>query len=608
MMPFTVSHRKIIMMILSQSKQLVSSFLKEACNFLALDAYDIRVIYVPIVEAIGGIPQYTYLTPDGTIVISNSFLEHCIERNGFTPLRHEMYCKARMFKKQAMNPKVFNQFSHEALTDAIGFSSAMQSVLGLTIPYIGMPKEEQFIEKAKEVFLSDFSLHVVYHKFQRPDCRALVYKASLEKSDALVYAHKYFPQASESSVRVIDSIEKGTQLNPFDNIYEACEYIKRLESETYIADTVLRNIANAPYFYDLEYSQFRVPWASPHVAFYKNDIPKNAFIINQNASGKFTLKPNLYGHKFLYRGQSQDYPKPCTPNLFRDEKKTYFLDEMIWSQEMELLMKSHPLIKLLDQGVDILHDKFAILMNYGGLSQHYYNKTRFLDLTSNIETMMFFATTNYNWEKDEYTPVLDTKELGMIYCYELQMPNAFQQHADGHHLSVIGKQVFMRSGSQYGFLLDLPQGLDMKKLPEVKMFYFKHDPKISWEIFSQSNQGHKYFPTDILEQAWKEKLKERLTENKISIDTVKVNVSLNPKETEESIIKKLEERGINVDRSYTPTFTKEQLDAYYKSIKNGWWNEFCEDIYFYGSDGIHYKEELKQLVRRPEYQWAFFQR
>ena len=76
-------------------------------------------------------------------------------------------------------------------------------------------------------------------------------------------------------------------------------------------------------------------------------------------------------------------------------------------------------------------------------------------------------------------------------------------------------------------------------------------------------------------------------------------------ETEESIIKKLEERGILVDRTYKPSFSKEQLDVYYQDIKNGWWDEFCKDIYFYGSDGLHYKEELRQIENKTEYLWAF---
>ena len=60
---------------------------------------------------------------------------------------------------------------------------------------------------------------------------------------------------------------------------------------------------------------------------------------------------------------------------------------------MELLLMTHPLVKLLEQGVEIMHDHFNILMNLGGLAQHYYHKTRFLDLTSDVDAAKFFATT-----------------------------------------------------------------------------------------------------------------------------------------------------------------------------------------------------------------------
>ena len=390
---------------------------------------------------------------------------------------------------------------------------------------------------------------------------------------------------------------------------EASDYIRKLEEDAFANDALLRDIASQQYFYDLEFRQFRVPWACSYVSFYHDDnIPADGFIVNQNQihpDGKFhfTLKPNLYGKKFLYRGQSQDYPKPCTPNLYRDETKTYFLDDLIWSQEMEVLLMTHPLVKLLEKGIVIMHDHFSILMNLVGLAQHYYHKTHFLDLTSDLESAKFFATTNYDSKTDEYKPVHDTEKLGIIYCYELQMPGAFTLQ-EGYALSVIGKQVFMRSGAQHGFLLGMDKGVDFKTIPQVRKFYFRHDPTISDEIFKQSDNGKKYFPMDILEEVWKDKYKQRLENRIVSADAVRLNVSRNAGETFESICQKLKNRNIIVDDIH-PSFVPELLDHYYTSIKEGWWEEFCSDIYFHGGDAALYKDCLMRISKRDEYRWAF---
>ena len=262
------------------------------------------------------------------------------------------------------------------------------------------------------------------------------------------------------------------------------------------------------------------------------------------------------------------------------------------------------MVKLLNQGVTIMHDHFSFLMNLGGLAQHYYHKTRFLDLTSDENAAKFFATTNYNNLNDEYKPVHDTERLGMIYCYELQMPEAFQRHK-GYTLSVIGKQVFMRSGAQHGFLLDMEKGIDLKKMSHVKKFYFRHNPFISDEIFKQSNYGKEYFTSDILEEAWKTEYKKRLENGIVSADTVRLNVSRNPGETFQSISQKLKTKNISIDYTYHPSFSQELLEKYYQSIKDGWWEEFCSDIYFYGGDAALYKDCLLRIPQRIEYKWAF---
>lgn len=599
-------------MITSVADEVVRGYVKEACDILNFDLEYVRVLYVSHVEAVAGIPQHAVITADGCLIIDETWANREISNETPTRVRCEVYCKVRLLCQQAKNATVFNQYDNRAIDDAMAFCNALMTLKGLTLPMPPFPQMvEPLLKQTQKLLKDELGINSDYYLLPKELVKTdNVWKYRLTLDDEKKYADRFYTKSQTSSIRVTDSSEKGSEANPFENVNEAFDYIKELEDDAYTNDTLLNDIAAQHYFYDLNFHQFRVPWASPYVAFYNDmDIPSNGFIVNQNqvhSDGKFhfTLKPNLRGKKFLYRGQSQDYPKPCTPNLFRDETKTYFLEDLIWSQEMELLLMTHPLVRLLEEGVEIMHDRFSILMNLAGLAQHYYHKTRFLDLTSDVDAAKFFATTNYCSKTDEYSPVHETDKLGMIYCYELQMPYAFVPN-HGYELSVIGKQVFMRSGAQHGFLLGMDKGIDLKKMPQVKKFYFRHHPNVSDEIFRQSDNGKKYFAIDILEEAWKTEYKKRLDDGIVSADTVRLNVSRNPGETFESICKKLKARNITVDNTYHPAFSPDLLDKYYASIKEGWWEEFCSDIYFFGGDGALYKDCLMKISKQEKYKWAF---
>lgn len=589
------------------AEKVVQGYIREACDFLGFDKDYIRIIYVSTMDPVQGIPRYADITPDGCIVLDESWVNREIADETPTKVRFEIYCKVRMLYLQTKH-----RIKSGKVADIVAFGHALLSLKGLMLSFPPIPGVvETFLEHVRKILKDEFDMDTEYCRIPEEYVKAdNFWRIKLTASDERKYAERYYLGPTRSTVRVIDPGEKGTENAPFDNVHEAFEYIRRLEADAYANDGLLKDIASQQFVYDLNLRQFRLPWASPYVAYYMDpDIPADGFIINQNQvhpDGRFhfTLKPNLYGRKFLYRGQSRDYPGPCTPSLFRDEIKSFYLDDLIWSQEMELLLQTHPLVELLSRGVDIMHDKFRILMNLQGLAQHYYHKTRFLDLTSDADAAKFFATTNYDRKSDSYTPVCESDDPGMIYCYELQMPFAFVPQKD-YELSVIGKQVFMRSGAQHGFLLGMNKGADLKTMPQVKKFYFRHDRAVSEEIFRKSGEGKRFFTTDILEEAWKTEYKQRLEQGIVSADTVRLNVARNPGETFDTICRKLKKMNITVDDGYHPSFAPELIDKYYESAKAGWWEDFCSDIYFHGGDAALYKDCLLRIPGRREYKWAF---
>ena len=583
---------------LETGKQMVGKFVEEACRTLKMDLTSVRYIYVPVLHQTD---KLVALLRDLSLVISEQTLEKCVDLSKPSIIRAEIYIHVHLIWQLSIQKR-----EQPDMKEAMLFCSA----LGLTrnIPTPVPPGFAQMKEEIERELTKWFGFEaklypIPGHTYMGAQYYGARLTQTSEKSEI-----REWDLTPVSTVRTIDAAEKGSVTNPFDNIDEAFSYLTRLEKEAYQQDELLHRIEASDYFYDFGFHSFRVAWASPFTANLGKEVPTDGFIVNQNqvhpdGSFFFTLKPNLYQRKFLYRGQSRDYPKPCTPNLFRDETKTYFLDDLIWTQEMELLIKSHPLVRLLDGGIELLHDKFRFLMNLGGLAQHYYHKTTFLDFTSDIEAAKFFASTDYLSDEDRYVPVRDTSHLGMVYFYELQMPGAFSRLTDGCHLSVIGKQVFMRSGAQHGFLLDMPRGKDLKVHPLVRKIYFRHDPAAAQRIFDAADRGSKCFPDDALQTAWKNMYADRLKRGIVSADAVRLNVSRNKGETYDSIVAKLGDK-VTVDNQ-TPAFPQELIDAYYQDIRNGWWQDFVCDIHFIGSDGPMYKKLLEEIPSQAEYRWAF---
>ena len=590
------------MISLETAKRVAGNFKKEACQLLKIQEESVHLSFVdtlPIIEDIGK-PWNARAADAANIEISEEFLNGLISRNGLTPLRYEIYTHVcLLWSIRNGHPVPLNLAGQYAL--------ALMILKGLTIPLPPAFDARKHFQLVLQFLKDCFGIEGRIVPVPKNVVPENVYTFQMSGDSAKRYLQVY-SKPTGPIIPTIKDGEKGSLQNPFDNIDDAIEYVKRLEAFHYDQDELMQYISRQQYYYDVIHKQFRITWASPYVANVANDFPKNSFVMSEMNTGVFCLKPNLYKHKFLYRGQNDYYPGiPCVPNLFRSEEhnsKGYYLDYLILSQEMEILIKSHPLVQLLEKGIDLLHDTFKIRMNFSGLAQHYYNKSTYLDLTSNIEVAKFFATTDYCSKEDKFYPFKDKSKIGVIYIYNLEYPSAFQMHK-GYALKNIGKQVFMRSGSQSGFLLQMEKGVDFKKLPEVRAIYFKHDDKIADDVMTSSHRGHDYFAEDLLQQAWVSRFKKRAQDKIVSLDAVKLNASRNPNESVPGLIRKLKKMNFKIDE-YHPSFTEKELDMYYQLIKEGWWQEFCDDIYFNSPDGELYRQALREIPDREEYKWAFY--
>ncbi|MDO4955807.1 MAG: FRG domain-containing protein [Bacteroidales bacterium] len=482
--------------------------------------------------------------------------------------------------------------------DSVTFAFALMSLKGLNVtPFI--TTLDQILKMLKSEFRMECKLVECFEKNTKQKQKLISFS-----DKEIDRKGKYWQELRNSNItRPLECISEGqlgSKTNPFKNVDDAAAYVLRIEKERLLTDSYRQAVANEEYFFD-GYS-FRFPWASANVSYYPIEgAPRNCFVANQLIThGKFSLKPSLAYNKFLYRGQSQHYSE-CKPNLFRTNKD-YFVDDMIQINEMECLLKTHPLVKLFEQGFQLFNDSIRIKIYYKGLSQHYYNKTNLLDLTSNIEVAKFFAVTDFCMEQDKYIKYTGN-QLGVLYYFDLKADSFQPSCSRTYVIDTIGKQPFMRSGNQCGFTINLGKNDNFDNFPEVRFVFFRHDQNITERIYQQFDKGDKIMPEEILRSHWYNRMSNDELMHTVSNDALKLNYENNKHESHNKICKALQNKNYRI-KNYHPTFTDEELDIYYSSaIKN--WEEFCKDIYFYSPEGMIMKEYLYNLPSDPRYKWAF---
>lgn len=482
--------------------------------------------------------------------------------------------------------------------DSITFAYALTTLKGLNVPP-AITTTDLVLRMLRSEFNIDCDQVECYDKNTKTKQKIISY-SDKEIDRQQKYWQKLWDDNVNRPLERISEGQLGSKTNPFPNIDEAAEYVLKIEQERLLTDPYRQVISNEEYFFDGHI--FRFPWASANVSYYPIEgASRNSFVVNQlKTHGKFSLKPSLAYNKFLYRGQSQQYPE-CKPSLFRS-KKDYYVDDLIQINEMECLLRSHPLVKLFEQGFQLFNDYIRLKIYYVGLSQHYYNKTNLLDLTSNMDVAKFFAVTDFCMSQDKYVKYTGS-ELGILYYYDLKADSFRPKPTRSYYIDTIGKQPFMRSGNQSGFTINLGKDDNFDCLPEVRYVYFRHDQNITDRIYKQFDEGEIIMPEEILRTHWYNRMKNEDTKYIVSTDALKLNFENNKQESHNKILKALQSQHFKI-KNYHPTFTNDELDIYYSTAVKRW-EEFCRDIYFYSPEGMIMKEYLYNLPDDPRYKWAF---
>ena len=556
--------------------------------------------------------------------VLKQLIETSPQNSGEAPsvYRSHGYKLARMWQQYLSTGK---RAVYEQDKDSSDFTMALEIVKGLpqidykvtdeVIKAVGFNPfdREAAIRMLREEFGIDCQMRQGIDFEKRPrTVVTLTDKATIERATHL---QRLAEESSNMPLARVNEGELGSKSNPFANVDEAAAYIQSIEQQRLAADPYRHAVGNEQYYYDFEHGFFRIPWASANVGYYPLEGATDpCFVVNQlsqqdghpDKMPRFSIKPSLAHNKFLYRGQSQFYPQ-CLPSMFRDKTNVvnhHFVEDVIQINELEVLLRQYPLVKLFEQGFYLLHEFIRFKVDYTGLAQHYYSNTPMLDLTSDMEVAKFFAVTWFNMTKDRYEKYTGD-ELGVLYYYDLA-PDAFTRRVGRNYLvETIGKQPFMRSGNQSGFLIRLNPEQDFNLLPEVRYVYFRHDRQITDRIFAESENGDKYMPQEMLRTHWYSRMSDEKARKEISQEALKLNFANNKGVSHNSIVKQLQSKGFHISSKNKPCFSKEELDTYYTGALD-FWKDFCSNVYFYSPEGALLHKYLENLPNDPRYRWAFY--
>lgn len=350
-------------------------------------------------------------------------------------------------------------------------------------------------------------------------------------------------------------------------------------------------------------------WDSPYADFI-NLAEDDQFVAVRTQMGRVTLKPNLCNRRFLFRGEKKDHGRIISSFSQENyDKDKQLLEQQIarekhvisnlQAEDFMALLKTHPLFMMLDRGIFLSPERKPIFinMNYYGLAQHYNFRTGLIDFTPEIEVAAFFATT-VNKGDDTYEPLTDTDKYpyGVIFVHEINPLLTFK----GLGFTTIGLQLYPRTGKQKGFCFN--EGLmpfDVNKM--VTPVYFRQDAVLSQKIFEAMKGGKALFPDDSIAKYAKRIIKSK----EVTGQTFTQNLYSNQDSLDENL-SILAKHHIDVNWHKELYFDSDMLNELEQDLKNGLWEQFCEQIYFADEQkGKKMKESLLGLPKNPAYQHYF---
>lgn len=296
-------------------------------------------------------------------------------------------------------------------------------------------------------------------------------------------------------------------------------------------------------------------------------------VLTENGSEKILL-PEDGTVTYLYRGQNKEYI-PCYPSLYRKSPKPLSDSEIFtWRMRFTLfcdMLDSYPT-------VEKFFKRHEFKIDYEGLAQHYGLLTSVLDLTSNLDIALFFATCWYDKDNDCYRPFEDGKEHeGILYIFDPLRANepipSIDEYFMKGNITPIGLQPFLRPAKQKGYALHIKKGKSTKSWG----YRFKFTNEESLEYYNLFNGGKDLWIDDILAEKTKMICRVRTFSFKLFERTYE---KFRPKGYSRNKLKTaLKGDGISLVKITEPLlFSKEEKEEAVRKWNEGEGKLFCDTI------------------------------
>lgn len=316
---------------------------------------------------------------------------------------------------------------------------------------------------------------------------------------------------------------------------------------------------------------------------------EDAYILTRLSNGRFSIKPNITHQGMLYYGNCdfESVKDDLKPHFYKKDdegnapKHDDFMESNVLLEQFRMLVETFPLYRLLNEGIRVDERLTIKIGNPYGLASTYGLKAPYMNLTSDIDVAMFYATHKYD-EKAQQFVAAEEGSIGIIYTYA--MPLQFGMIPG---LSTLGKQVFPRTFHNRQFLLGMNRTDDFNKNKFVNGFTFRQTTAGS-ELYERIfGNGEMLIPKDdFLIKKWQSYSKRIFKEAIVS------NLRHNPHDDMARNIATLQGREYEIAEGM-PTFTKEDImnvDLY--EI----WENICDDLVAGGS--VRYRGDIENFLEQ----------
>lgn len=311
----------------------------------------------------------------------------------------------------------------------------------------------------------------------------------------------------------------------------------------------------------------------------------------------YSIKPNITQQGAIF-GWMNDFdinsPQNYKASIYEEEKPNYLLNNVI-REDVEILFESHPLYKLLQNGIDIPSLRRPIrIYNPYGLSHAYGLKSSIISLTSSLDIAAFHACHKYSPVENKYIPIADSDKSGIIFIFELSAPFSMIPN-----LSTIGMQAFKRPGANKLFAFQTSPTTNFCALPFVKGFQFRHSSDSTQFFSNWFGGGEGLNPQELVST----KISKILDTHRFSSKAFNRNLNNNRNDNPQVNLKRLADAGYYLDRNMRQEFSITELkQIWFDDIENRW-VDFWDDVVtpMLNDDQYKYLIDLPNNEKYKEY-------